>query len=153
MQLRTIDISDQTRPLLKSAFSPSGWQRQEGKTLAYFEDSPDLGRTSGGFDIATDHELFDWRLASGTPDIAAVLPDSVNIPGGVYGIVADRRHIYAATRNVNQELAIFESSLSTTTATYQSLPVAPQTIVCDGNKLYILAHTAPVIYEITSSQP
>ena len=76
-------------------------------------------------------------------------PYSRNIPGGVYGIVADRHRIYAATRTVNQEFSIFDRTLASSTASYYQLPVAPQTITCDEDRLYILSHTAPVIYEVS----
>ncbi len=66
-------------------------------------------------------------------------------------MVADRRHIYAATRDVDHELTVFDLGLSSTTASYYALPVAPQTMACDQDRLYILAKTAPVIYEIKST--
>jgi len=151
MQLRALSVADSAHPYLMNAFSPSGWQRQEGNKVSYFEGALSFGRTSGGYDIPTDHELFNWPPASSTPDISKD-QGSANVPGGIYGIVADRDHVYVATRTVDQELSIYDESLSTSTARYYSLPVAPQTITCDGRKIYILAHTAPVIYEITSTQ-
>ena len=155
-QLRAVDVSDPVHPMLMSRFSPSGWERQEGKTLSYFEDSLAFGRTSGGFNIKKDHELFSWLIASSqsssssstTPDIS-LLPDSTDISGGVYGIVTDRSHVFVATRQADRELQIFDRSFSTTTVRTFPLPVAPQTMTCDGDRLYILAGTAPVIYQIT----
>lgn len=141
-QFRTIDIQNPLTPVLISSFSPSGWQRQEGKVIGYFEDSLSLGRTSGGFNIANDKELFFGPSTSTVPGSA------LDVPGGVYSIVSDRNHVFVATRTLDRELSIFDRSLSTSSAAYYSLPVEPQTMTCDGDRLYILAKTAPVIYEI-----
>jgi hypothetical protein len=137
-QLRILDISDVTHPFIINSFSSTGWQRQEGKTISYFEDVLGLGRTSGGFDIQSDPELFTWATTS-TTTLAEF--KSTNIPGGVYGIIKDRSHTYSVTREINKEFRIDNE--------YYPLPVDPQTLTCDGNKLYILAHSSPVIYEVT----
>jgi hypothetical protein len=147
-QLRIVDISQPAMPMLTDSFSPSGWLRQEGKRVSSFEGALDFGRTSGGYNIITDHEAFEWASSSALLSINGTY-NSVDIPGGVYGIVTDRSHIYLATRQVNKEFQIFDRSLSITTALAYSLPVAPQALTCDGDHLYILAATAPVIYEIS----
>lgn len=144
-QLERVDATD---PLYlardgSAAFSGSG--RQAGRIASIFEDTLVLGRTSGGFDIRSDHELFSW--ASST-DIASPTA-SANIPGGVYGAVADRSRIYVATREMDKEFRIFDRKLATTTTRTVSLPVAPQALTCYLDRLYLLAHTAPVIYEIS----
>jgi hypothetical protein len=155
-QMRVVDVREPSAIQIIGSFSPSGWSRQEGKTLSYFEDSFGFGRTSGGFDITSDHEAFSWATtsaAAGSPPVVFYSDPyayhSINIPGGVYGMVADRSHAYLATRQVNKEFDILNRDLSTSTATYYPLPVAPQTLTCDGDYLYILAATAPVIYEIS----
>ncbi len=141
-QLETIDAKDPAHPVVAEAFSPSGWARQEGEAASSFEDTHSLGRTSGGFDIASDHEAFMWPATSS-------MPVSMNMPGGVYGIIAGRDHAYLATRTVNKEFAVLNSSLSSSSAAYYSLPVSPQAMTCDLDRLYILAHSAPALYEIT----
>jgi hypothetical protein len=148
-QLRIVDVSQPAMPMLTDSFSPSGWSRQEGKRVSSFEGALDFGRTSGGYNITSDYEAFEWASASSSLSMITSPSHSVDIPGGVYGIVTDRSHIYLATRQVNKEFQIFDRSLSTTTALAYSLPVAPQTLTCDGDHLYILAATAPVIYEIS----
>jgi hypothetical protein len=141
-QMITLDVLDPRDPIMMNAFSPDGWQRQEGKRIVSFEDILGAGRTSGGFDIAADHELFIWPPGSTTPI-------SMNIPGGIYGMVADRSNIYLATRNLDREFMVINRSLATSSAVYYPLPVAPQAMTCDQGHLYILAGSAPVIYEIT----
>ena len=149
-QMRMIDISDQYSPRLIDSFRPTGWERQEGNVISYFEDTLRLGRTSGGFNITQDHELFSW----GTSTVLAhssLIPAtySLDMLGGIYGIIPDRNRQFIATRQVNKELQIIGPDLSTSTAQTISLPVPPQSITCDGNKLYVLAKTASVIYQIT----
>jgi hypothetical protein len=156
-QLRIVDVSQPSTPILADSFSPSGWSRQTGERVSSFEGALDFSRTSGGYNITTDYEAFAWSTATSIPNqsLSSLIPISVSayhsldVSGGVYGIVADRSHIYLATRQVNKEFQIFDRSLSTSTAVTYSLPVAPQRLTCDGDHLYILAATAPIIYEIT----
>ena len=144
-QFTVTDITDFTQPILGKIFSPSGWQRQDGKVSSYFEQQLYFGRTSGGFDLPNDHELFSW--ASTSIDILSKY-DSINITGGVYGIIGDRNAIYLATRQLNREFQIFNKDLSVSLASY-SLPIAPQTMTCYGDSIYLLANKAPFIYKIT----
>ena len=145
-QLGAVDISDADHPIVEASFSPSGWQRQEGKAIASFEDSLAFGRTSGGFNIPQDHEMFVWPKSY---LMSSAVPDSTDIPGGVYGVVADKQHIYAATRTAHQQFSIFDSTASSSASDVYQLPYAPQAMTCDGDKLYILANKAPYIYEIS----
>lgn len=143
-QFRIIDVKDPLMPTLMSSFGPSGWQRQEGRVIAHFENALGFGRTSGGFNIVGDKELFSGASTSSRLESESAL----DVPGGVYGIISDRGHVFAATRTLDREFSIFNRSLSTSSAVYYPLPVEPQTMTCDGDRLYILAKTAPVIYEI-----
>ncbi|MBU6426950.1 hypothetical protein KGQ27_01795 [Patescibacteria group bacterium] len=145
-QLRVVDVSDPANPVLANSFSPSGWERQEGKVVSIFEGRLTFGRTSGGFNMTVDHEAFSWATTSLT---SIMPPHSMDVPGGVYGAVQDRNGIFMATRDINKEFQITNQIISSTTVIGYSLPVAPQTITCDNGRLYILAHTAPVIYEIS----
>jgi len=140
-QMRMFDVRTQN-PAAVHTFSPSGWQRQEGVSVIGFEEGVLLGRTSGGFDIIADTEVFLWPDAISTPH-------TQNIPGGLYGAVLSRSNVFAITHTNNQELSVFDRTLSTTTASYHSLPVLPQAITCDLDKIYILAKTTPAIYAVT----
>jgi hypothetical protein len=142
-QLSIVDFQDSARPTLDTAFSPAGWQRQDGKSISFFEKNLDFGRTSGGFDLPNDHELFSW--ASTSNNFQNYI--SNNIPGGIYGIIRDRSFIYLATRQLDKEFQVIDAISST----YFSLPIAPQTMTCDGDSVYILANRAPFIYKITYS--
>ena len=144
-QLRRIDISDLNNPALQNSFSSSGWERQEGNVVTIFEDALNIGRTSGGFNIVADHEVFSWATTS-----KISLSDYISLDrkGGIYGLVIDRSHVYFVSRDINREFQIFNRDLSTTTATFYSLPAIPGRLVCDNSSLYLLAHEAPVIYQI-----
>lgn len=141
--LRSIDLSDPSHLHIVDSFDASGWQRQEGKSLAYFEDMLNLGRTSGGFNIRQDHELFSWASATGTIDSPQA---SVDISGGVYGVIRDRSRLIVATRQLGAEIQIYEHRLATTTMASVSLPVPPQSMTCDGSNIYVLAMNSPVLY-------
>jgi len=157
--LSATDVSDPAHPHAFASFSPPDWQRQGGGNVSYFEDSLAFARPSGGFNIASDKEIFGWDAASGTPsrygparpaDIkSAASIHGQDIPGGVYGVVTDRRHIFLATRTAGKEFTIFDRSLATSSEAHYPLPAPPQAMVCDGDTIYILAKTAPIIYEIS----
>lgn len=141
-QFRILDVSDPRAISAIFAFSPSGWSRQEGKAAGVFESRLAFGRTSGGFNIAADKELFSFQTGSSSPEADA------DVSGGIYGIVRDRRALYAISRTLDKELQVYDSSLSSSTARYYPLPVQPQRLACDGDRLYALAKNAPTIYEI-----
>jgi hypothetical protein len=124
-QMRVLDVSDKTNPILTDSFSPSGWQTQEGKILDYFEDSIGLGRTVGGFNVTGNHELF----------ISSTTTLSKDIPGGVYGILMRSPYVYILTHASGKEFQIFNSTLSTKIfeLSLQSYPVK---MICDGSTLY-----------------
>ncbi len=143
-QMMIVDITDSGNPVITHEFSPSGWERQEGKLVSAFEDSIIFGRTSGGFNVKNDHEIFAWASSTTTSQSA-----SLDMPGGIYGAIADRPHIFVISRAIDKEIQVFDRSLSATSSVVFSLPVAPRSMTCDGDAFYILASTAPVIYKVT----
>lgn len=145
-QLSEADIIDPSHSYIFGQFGPSGWQRQEGTAISVFEDALSFGRTSGGFDIPADRELFAWATTSSSIFVG---PSTLNVPGGVYGIVADRDRLYIATRQAGGEFMTLSRTVWDDEWGIHPLPVAPQSLTCDGGNLYLLARTAPVIYEIT----
>ncbi len=131
--------------LQSERFGPSGYERQEGKVTHIFEDSLYFGRTSGGFDLPNDHEIFSFPHT--LADTKFDNPYSINITGGIYGIVADKNSLFAITRIPNSELLVFDRNLHTIQNV--SLPISPKALHCDMDKLYVLANNAPFISEIT----
>ncbi len=150
-QFRILNITDVTQPQLQSVFLPSGGSRQEGKDISIFEDNVYFGRTSGGFDISTDHEFFAMSTSSLFQNSASAYA-SLNIAGGLYGMIQDRYHIYLATRETGKEFKVIDPSAFGTPHTpvvlTYPIPVTPQKITCDGDHVYILSATVPVIYDI-----
>lgn len=132
-------------PYFVDSFSPSGWTRQEGNRVDVFEDMTLFGRTSGGFDIAKDHELFSWALDVGG---FGSVDHSLNIKGGVYGILADKDFVYIGTREYGRELQLYDRTLSATTSLSISLPLGVQDMTCYLGSLYILGNGSPTIYKV-----
>jgi len=145
-QLILVDVTDPNHPTILNSVSPSGWSRQEGKHISFFEDRLIFGRTSGGFDIKAEHELFSWATSS-VRTLAS--PVSLNSPGGVYASIVDRSGMYIVSREGGRELQRFGIDILNASSTSYSLPIAPQTLVCDNERLYVLANSAPIIYEIS----
>lgn len=139
------DISSPGLVRLQSSFSPSGSSRQDGKAINLFEGSLAFGRTSGGYDIASDNELF---ILSATSSDGSIVSDrALNIPGGIYGIVSDRNGYIVGTHQVGKELQIFDRNLYLT-QTYH-LPVFVEKLTCDRDSIYVLAKDSPTIYKIS----
>lgn len=147
-QLRLLDVRNPTSLSLLDSFRPSGFSRQEGRAVAEFEGRPLFGRTSGGFNLADDHEAFAWATSSKTLAEAR----SLDIAGGVYGAIMDRERIYLATRTIGGELTVTDTDLSASSSVSYELPVAPQALTCDSDHIYVLAGTAPMIYEVSFNQ-
>jgi len=142
-----------------SEFSPSGWSRQEGKTISIFENNLIFGRTSGGYDIPTDPEIFYWAstsVASWSLPFSQGNSKTINIPGGVYGIIQDRFNTYISTRQSGMEFIEFSNDISSSTqmfslassTNYYHIPIQPRSMTCDGHTIYILANDSPTIYAI-----
>ena len=128
-QLLNVRVSDPTLPTIDGNLSPSGWQTQTGQTLTYFEGIIGFGRTTGGFNLTQNHEIFTLGTTSLT------INHSHDIPGGVYGILIRPPYIYLATRSIGNELQIWKDDFSTT-ASNISLGFQPEAMKCDGTSLY-----------------
>ncbi len=129
-QMRILDVRNPLAISQIESFSPTGWETQEGKSLSYFEGKLSLGRTTGGFNVLLNHELFSF---STTSPLATAF--SHDIPGGVYGIVMQPETLFVATRLVNKEFQIWKRDLSAKIFEYP-LGFFPQAMTCDGNAFY-----------------
>ena len=149
-QLQVFDIGGSGNIIPTNSFSPSGWQRQEGTTVSLFENGLSFGRTTGGYNISSDHELFVFSTTSTqTLPFPLQVNNSIDMPGGVYGIMSDRFRKYMITRQSGSEFQIFDNTLSTATSLHFSLPSLPQAMTCYRDKIYILSHTKSELYEIS----
>ncbi len=144
-QLKIIDISNPLLPIVQNGFGPSGWQRQEGLVSNIFEGRLDFGRTSGGYNVTTDHEAFTFATSSPLNQSAY---KSTDMPGGVYGILSDRYYEYVITRQIGNEFQIFDHNMNASSSSRFALPTSPQSMTCYRDKIYILSHTSPNIYQI-----
>ncbi len=142
-QLSVIELTELGPNLIK-IFEPSGWERQEGRSLSFFEDHLDLGRTSGGFDLVNDHELFVFATTSSTTLNTFI---SSNNSGGIYGILRDRSYLYLATRQLDKEFQIVSLNDPAERVNF-ALPIAPKIMTCDSGSIYIMANESPFIYKI-----
>ncbi len=124
MQMRVVDIKNKSNPILTDSFSSSGWHTQAGKALSYFEGVLSLGRTVGGFNVNTNHELFVFGYNR-----------SIDIPGGVYGIVNGLNDIFVLTHSSDKELQIYDAD-SLEKKAYISLSNQSFKMSCDGNNMF-----------------
>ncbi len=136
-QYRMIKTEDGLPTALVSELAPSGYERQEGKVVSVFEDRYYFGRTNGGFNIVDDKEFFE---IFGSREL--------DVPSGVYGIMADRYHVYVLSRERGQELSIFERR-NFTLKTSVDISDSVSTMSCSNSSIYLLSATRPTLYEMS----
>ena len=129
-QMRVLDISNKSNPVSISVFSPSGWQTQEGKVLDYFEKKLSLGRTVGGFNNISNHEVFLFSTSSYSDYI------SHDFPGGIYGIFNRSPNVFILSHLVGSEFQVWNQTLTVENFSKPlgSIPVA---VSCDWSTLFI----------------
>lgn len=157
-QFSLADISDINNPVFKSQISPSGYTRQEGTSLNIFEGALLGGRTSGGFNIISDHELFSWASSSSGSLISW---QSADIPSGIYGIKEDRKNIYLLTGRPDKEFSIINknesvdfstSTINLAAATYFNVGGKVNKLICDADSLYFVSKESPMIYKVNYNE-
>lgn len=129
-QMTIIDISDKTNPILKNTFTSSGWQTQQGKVIDIFEDGLGLGRTVGGINRTSNHEAFVFSSSTVMGSM-----NSVDIPGGVYGIILKPKDIFLITHDPGKEFQVWDRGLQGRKYT-MPLRSSPVAISCDWSSLY-----------------
>ena len=130
MQMRLVDVSVKSDPVLAGHFSPSGGQVQEGKIVEYFENRVGLGRTVGGFNVINNHEAFIFPTSI---DMSTYF--SHDIPGGVYGILLRPPFSLLLTHSLNTEFQVWDSTISTKLFDIP-LGASPVKMSCDGPDFY-----------------
>lgn len=130
LQMRVLDISTISSPVLISSFSPSGSETQEGKVLDMFEGNLILGRTTGGFNVASHYELFSSTL----PFYDMYHRD---IPGGVYGSISRPSFSLILTHKAGKEIQVWDRELNSEISS-RSLPVTGVRWVCSDSRIFIV---------------
>lgn len=128
-QMRILDVQNPSSISLVANFSPSGWETQEGNIISFFEEQFSLGRTTGGFNNISNHELFIFSTTS-MPTVRF----SRDIPGGVYGIVHRPPYIYLATHFLNKEFQVRDENMSIIFE--KTLGFSPSAMSCDAQDFY-----------------
>jgi hypothetical protein len=146
-QLINLNISNPNNISISKKYEFSGSSRQDGKVIFPFENSLIFGRTNGGFNIVYDHELFYWPEEFVSLKQSGAGNISLDEPGGIYGIISDRFHIFLASRTLNNEFKIIDSNIASSTYSIP-LDILPEKMICNRDRLYILGHQSPFLNEI-----
>ena len=145
-QMRVLDVSDPAHVVLVSGFSPIGSAVLEGKTFGVegTESTADststmlyFGRAGGGFNNPNYYKLFSFDL-SRDPLVAHPI-HSIDIPGGVYGIVVSSGYVFLAGGGSSASsgcIQIWKSDLSAMLYSV-ALPALPVSLSCDHDRLYV----------------
>lgn len=144
-QMVIIDASHPSSLSWGESFAFSGWERQEGRVAAGFEDEHILGRTAGGFNIVRDHEVYRWKMDAAATDLGGI-DMSADVSGGVYSVVPDRSWIFLATGKNGGQFEVMDRDGMI--ALEVALTALPRDMTCDLDRMYILSRDAPVIYEV-----
>ncbi len=131
-QMQILDISNINNPVLISSFSPSGFSVQEGKVIDYFEDNMIFGRTVGGFNIISNHEIFDFGTST---DLSNYF--SRDIKGGIYGILRRKGNIAILTHEFDHEFQIWDEKMKNVRGEF-ALKNNMKKMICDNNNLYFI---------------
>jgi hypothetical protein len=126
-QMQIFDVSNPQTIILTSILSPTGWETQTGKSISLFEGNVGWGRTTGGFNVITNHELF---IAATSSSI------SKDVPGGVYGLQIWPDVVAIITRLSGQEFQIWDKQLAVKILQL-SLNASPIRLGCDGKDVYV----------------
>lgn len=129
-QMRILNVSNPQAIFLTEYFSPSGWQTQESKIVSYFEENFSLGRTTGGFNIPSNPEIFVFSTSS-----PLTIDFFRDIPGGSYGIIMRPENIFMITRDLDKEFQVWKKDLSEKIVDL-SLGFIPKSLACDGVSFY-----------------
>ncbi len=129
-QMRVLDAHDPSAIFEIGIFSPSGWATQQGKIISYFENKVSLGRTTGGFNVLNNHEIFLFSTTS-----PVIVENSHDIPGGVYGILLRPPYVYLATKSPGHEFQVWKDDFSQIVLE-KALGFLPRAMDCDGETFY-----------------
>lgn len=129
-QMRILDVHHPNAIVEIGQFSPSGWATQQGRRVSYFEYVLSLGRTTGGFNVIANPEIFTFSTSTQTTAL-----NFHDIPGGVYGILFRPPYIYLATKSVDHEFQVWKSDLSQMVSE-KTLGFSPLTMTCDASTVY-----------------
>lgn len=129
-QMRLLDVHNPSSVVQLEYFSPSGWETQEGKIISYFEGKFGLGRTTGGFNVVSNYEIFSF---SSTSPLSIEM--SHDLPGGIYGIVIRPEMFFLGTRLSGKEFQVWKQDFS---EKLFELPLGffPRGLSCDGTSFY-----------------
>ncbi len=130
LQMRILDISNKSQPILTDSFSPSGWQTQGGKAIDFFEGKLALGRTVGGFNNISNHEGFIFSTSTNLNNFI-----SHDILGGIYDFLIRSSHIFLATHSPSAEFQIWDSTFSTKIFE-KKLGFQPLSFSCDWSNIF-----------------
>lgn len=130
-QIQIFDIKDLFNPVLIENFSPSGSNVQEVRSIEYHEGDMYFGRTTGGFNSISNHELFYSNESR--------IINSIDIPGGVYGLLKRGDYILVLTHDLNNELQLWKKDLSKKVKTL-ILGSKFKKIVCDNDDIYFVSN-------------
>ncbi|MEK7095310.1 MAG: hypothetical protein AAB917_01480 [Patescibacteria group bacterium] len=129
-QMRILDVHNPSSIIQLEYFSPSGWETQEGKIISYFEGKFGLGRTTGGFNVVSNHEIFSFSSTS-----PLVIEMSYDLLGGIYGMVIRPEMFFLGTRLFGREFQVWKQDFSEKLFEFP-LGFFPRGLSCDGTSFY-----------------
>ncbi len=132
-QIRILDVTDKSNLVLINSFSPSGSQTAEGKVLDYWQGGFGFGRSTGGFNIMANHEVFVFATSSDFSDIPSYI--SKDIAGGIYGMTMRNDNVFLLTHSTDHEFQIWDSTLSARISDI-SLGIQGKRMSCDLSNFY-----------------
>lgn len=104
-QLRLLDIRNPNMPILASTFSDSGFEAQDGRSIDVLGNNVFFGRTVGGFNNPSNHELYN---ISKKIDNTLLKTSSVDLAASSRVIIYRNGHLFVGTNDPSKEWQIWK---------------------------------------------
>ncbi len=147
-QLRILDVSNPGFPQQIQSFSASGYQSQDGRSIELLENQIFLGRTVGGFNSTTNHELFNLLRGS-----TFVTRSSVDIAHSARALFLRTPYLFVGTNDPNKEFQVWKIASNGVMTPFASisLTASVNALDCEGEQLFVALENAEGIVIIGSA--
>ncbi|MCC7356256.1 MAG: hypothetical protein IT410_01400 [Candidatus Doudnabacteria bacterium] len=133
-QLRVLNVSNPSTISTVSTFSASGYQVQDGRSIELLDDTVLLGRTVGGFNNPSNHELFNIALINNS----LTSQSSVDVGHSIRALFFRTPYVFSGTNNPDKEFQVWKVASNGVMTPHSSLSLSASinAIDCENENIY-----------------
>lgn len=133
-QLRVLDVSNPNAISVVSTFSASGYQVQDGRSLELLDSTVLLGRTVGGFNNPSNHELFNIALLNNSLEAQI----SVDLGHSIRALFFRTPFIFVGSNNFDKEFQVWKMASNGVMTPHSSLSLSASinAIDCEDENMF-----------------